>query len=327
MGRRSKTESIARVLCALLDQRTWRQAELARHVGVSSSTVGAILRDLRSGGIPLECESEHPHNYWSVPKSWFPNAVVIEGKDAAELIRLLLRLEQSSARDEFVRTLMTSAGVQAKPSVSVGPTPVDDSVLRALEDAIGGERAVEIRYAGGESRSWRHITPAHIELRPRPRMIAYCHDSCAAKWYRLEKVERVQSSKRAAVLLSPGEIAAFKRDSVDGYRDPSHDGELTFEVVGSDAAWVQSNLPSGVRFKKVSDGILVSASAAGREPLARLAVGLGASVRSMSPALAERVAALARGALEQIERARAAELQTIEPKLNRRSARAIRGPK
>ena len=46
MGARSSTETALRVLAALLDEPTWKQAELARHVGVSTQTVKRCLEEL-----------------------------------------------------------------------------------------------------------------------------------------------------------------------------------------------------------------------------------------------------------------------------------------
>lgn len=42
MGQRSNTETIVAILKAFLDQRTWKQADLARLVGVQPATIDAL---------------------------------------------------------------------------------------------------------------------------------------------------------------------------------------------------------------------------------------------------------------------------------------------
>jgi hypothetical protein len=72
VGARSNTETIVAILEAFLDRRTWRKAELACHLGVTTSTIHKRLCELQPHGIPLSEEREHPHVYWSVPKTWYP---------------------------------------------------------------------------------------------------------------------------------------------------------------------------------------------------------------------------------------------------------------
>ena len=61
MGQRSNTETIVAILKAFLDKRTWKQADLARHIGVQAATIHKRLMELRAAGIPLHDEKEHPH--------------------------------------------------------------------------------------------------------------------------------------------------------------------------------------------------------------------------------------------------------------------------
>ncbi|MGO9708526.1 MAG: HTH domain-containing protein, partial [Polyangiaceae bacterium] len=60
MGQRSQSETLAAILKAFLDQRTWKQADLARHVGVQTVTIKKQLDELRASGVPLESEKDHP---------------------------------------------------------------------------------------------------------------------------------------------------------------------------------------------------------------------------------------------------------------------------
>ena len=72
VGQKSRTETVAAVLSALLGRRLWSQAELAREVGVRTQTLHTLLGELQAGGIPITTEKQHPHIYWRVPKDRFP---------------------------------------------------------------------------------------------------------------------------------------------------------------------------------------------------------------------------------------------------------------
>src|SRR5690349_17839899 len=92
MGRRSGTVTISHVLVAFLEQKTWRQAALAKRVGVARKTLVRVLNELREAGMPLEQDEDPPQVFWSVPKNWFPGAVAFHDEDLVDLARLLQRL-------------------------------------------------------------------------------------------------------------------------------------------------------------------------------------------------------------------------------------------
>ena len=102
MGQRSNTETIVAILKAFLDQRTWKQADLARHVGVSAATIHKRLEELRANGIPLASEKEHPHVYWSVPKTWYPGGVLFTGEQLTQMFRQLSPISRSQSRDKLL---------------------------------------------------------------------------------------------------------------------------------------------------------------------------------------------------------------------------------
>src|SRR5205814_1411420 len=58
MGQRTSTESIVAIVQAFLAQRTWRQAELARHVGVQTPALRRRLNELARLGFPLTSDEE-----------------------------------------------------------------------------------------------------------------------------------------------------------------------------------------------------------------------------------------------------------------------------
>jgi len=89
VGQRSSTETVVAILKAFLDVRTWKQADLARHIGVQSATLHKRLVELRASGIPLDDEREHPHVFWSVPKSWYPGGVLFTSDQVTEMFRQL----------------------------------------------------------------------------------------------------------------------------------------------------------------------------------------------------------------------------------------------
>jgi predicted DNA-binding transcriptional regulator YafY len=97
VGQRSNTETIIAILKAFLDQRTWKQADLARHVGVAPATIHKRLVELSESGVPLESEKDHPHVFWSVPKSWYPGGVLLTGEQMAQVLRQLSHLPKQSA--------------------------------------------------------------------------------------------------------------------------------------------------------------------------------------------------------------------------------------
>src|SRR5580700_6801604 len=102
MGQRSRTETVAAVMAALLVRRSWSQAELAREVGVRTEALRTLLEELRASGVPLVSEKDHPHVYWSVPKTWFPGGVLFKQEDVPDLVRLFRRLPRSKARDRLL---------------------------------------------------------------------------------------------------------------------------------------------------------------------------------------------------------------------------------
>ncbi len=84
MGRRTSSETIAKIIMALLERRTWTQAALARRVDVKPRTIRTQLLDLLQAGVPLEREEDHPHVYWSVPRGWFPGGHVLDDEQIAQ---------------------------------------------------------------------------------------------------------------------------------------------------------------------------------------------------------------------------------------------------
>jgi DNA-binding HxlR family transcriptional regulator len=76
MGTRSASKSVVDILRAFQECRTWRQVDLARHIGVEVRAVRRRLLELEDVGLlALSMDREHPHVYWSVRKGWFLDKV------------------------------------------------------------------------------------------------------------------------------------------------------------------------------------------------------------------------------------------------------------
>ncbi|MCA9641816.1 MAG: winged helix-turn-helix transcriptional regulator, partial [Myxococcales bacterium] len=196
MGARSSTETALRVLAALLEQRTWKQAELARHVGVETQTVKRCLEELEAAGVPLESEKDHPHVYWSVPRSWLPDGVNLPRQLLADLLRRVAR-GATSTDDRLLHHLVSAApGLsdiveRVRASHMADGTGFSSSMMAALEDAWDSH-AVLLTYRKHRKAPLeaRVCSPACFVDRHR-HLLARCHATGVAKRFRLDRIERV----------------------------------------------------------------------------------------------------------------------------------------
>src|SRR5580692_10292704 len=116
MGKRSATKSIVGIFGAFITKRTWSQAALARHLELSPEAVRKILQEIdESGKIPLTSEKDHPHVYWSVPKTWFPGGVYYKAEEVPALLRQLSHLRRSKARERLLEIALDQLSVHAEP--------------------------------------------------------------------------------------------------------------------------------------------------------------------------------------------------------------------
>lgn len=107
MGQRSATKSVVAAMVAFMEHRTWKQADLARALGFARpEAVRNVLRELQESGIPLECQKDHPHVYWRVPKNWYPGGVLFKAEHVPELLRQLSHAPRSKARDRLLALAM-----------------------------------------------------------------------------------------------------------------------------------------------------------------------------------------------------------------------------
>ncbi len=306
VGQRSNTETIVAILKAFLDHRTWKQADLARHVGVSTAALHKRLVELQSEGVPLTSEREHPHVYWSVPKQWYPGGVVFTSEQVTELLRQLLRLPQSKGRGRLVETLR---GALPRPSggvhiVAPESTAREEEHLPTLEDAA--ERRVSLRFryytATSGKEGSRHASVHRVRVGPPARFVATCHRSGTIKWFRVESVSDARLDEAEPYRHAADDaVEAFLRESLDGFHEGTAPALHAFFVCDPDARWVARNLMEGMRAEEVPGGIRVSIETAALDRLARYVVGLGGSSKPLTGSLAREVERLARGALKAIE--------------------------
>ncbi len=306
MGQRSTTETVVTVLQAFLQQRSWKQADLARHADVTVAALRKHLNELTASGFPLEREVEHPHVWWSVPKGWFPGAVLFDSESVPELLRQLSRLPRSAARDRLIRRIIEAA--PRRPTIAPDgptvltrqPTESEETYLPLAEDAANRRICLAFKYftMSRGAVEWRDASVQRVVIGPPARFVAVCHRDGALKWFRLDNVlgARLDDSvpHRAA---DPARVEAMLKESVDGF----HQGDTltcSFFVRAPESRWVERNLPGSMTADVVPGGLRFTTTTAGVLRLARHVVGLGAAARAETPELALLVAELARGALQ-----------------------------
>lgn len=305
MGQRSSTDTIVILFQAFLDNRTWKQAELARRAGVSSQVVRKRLEELSSQGVPLERVEETPHVFWSVPKGWFPGAVLFDSESVPVLLRLLSRLPQSKDRERLIRRILEAAPrpapdpLKAPAVLTPRSSESEETYLPLVEDAATRRVCLEIKYhsSGRDDAEWRNVSVQSVVLGPPTRFIAFCHKTKALKWFRLDNVRRAQFDQNEPFReAEPGRVDAMLKESVDGF----HQGgpvRCSFLVREPECGWVENNLPVVMTPEKTPGAMRFTTTTAGVLRLARFVVGLGAAAQAETPELAQLVEELARGAL------------------------------
>jgi predicted DNA-binding transcriptional regulator YafY len=306
MGRASKDDTIAGIYHAFLSQRTWRQAELANFVGVSTRAIRQRLTELSTRGMPLQSEDDPPHVYWSVPKSWFPGGITLTAEEATQTLRELWLLPKSVRRDrviaKLVRSLQQGDGLRAagEAVVPMAASAIEARQREVIEESLLSRSAVRVRYFSAHrgALEWRHISPVRLVAGPPLRLVAWCHRSDGLRWFRVDgMVEAALDASEPLRPASPDAADKFIAESADGYRDESPVMEHIFVVYAPDARWVGRNLLAPMTAQPIENGIRVAAKTAGVLPLARFVVGLGASAAAETSPLREIVRELARGAL------------------------------
>ena len=292
---------------AFLEQRTWSQADLARRLEMTTPAVRDKLKELQPV-FGLECQKDHPHVYWSVPKNWFPGGVIFKREQLPDLLRLLLRMAQGKARDAVLDTILKNLpreerdGDLAATVVSPAAVASEDAYLSVVEDAARKKTALRLRYftASRGDVATRHASVHRVVTERPARFIATCHRDGTLKWFRVENMFAAEldphQEYRAATKQT---VDAFHRASTGGFNAGGTPELHTFVVRPPEARWVQNNLLSNMTHEPISQSrIRVSVETNAIQQVARFVVGLGAAATAETPALASAVAELARGALD-----------------------------
>jgi predicted DNA-binding transcriptional regulator YafY len=313
VGQRSPTDTLAGIYQSFLAHHTWKQAELAREVEVRPATLHKILTQLQSQGMPLTCEKEHPHVFWSVPPHWFPGSVFFKQEEVPELLRQLRRVPDGRSRAKLLALLLerlprstaalgpssASAPVVVPPAAS----PDEERHLAMVEDAANQRTTLHMRYlsAGRVDESRRYASVHRVLLGPPARFVGTCHRDGKLKTFRVDGI--LDASLDAREGYRAKEDAVIERylaESVDGFHDEGPPVELSFVVRDPEARWVKKNLLDGMRAETIPRGIRVTAHTAALRRIAQYVVGLGAAATPETAALAKEVTTLAQGALQAI---------------------------
>jgi predicted DNA-binding transcriptional regulator YafY len=302
VGSRTNTETIVAILKAFLDRRTWKQADLARHVGVSAAAIRKRLGELQTNGVPLESEKDHPHVYWSVPKTWYPGGVLFTSEQVTQVLRLLSRVPASKARDVVVDSL-----IKALPNrpASAAVVPAESSAreqqhLPVVEDAANQNVVMRFSYftANRGSETSRVASVQRVLLGPPARFVALCHRTGKLKWFRIDNMSDSKLEPAERFRAADGEqLDAYLSASLDGFHDGTAALEHVFFVREPEARWVARNLLDEMQCDEVPGGIRVTVKTSALPRLARYVVGLGAATKPLTPELEAEVATLAKGVL------------------------------
>lgn len=304
MGRRSATETTGAIFVAFLNERTWRQADLARRVGISTKALRPHLDALVRAGVPLE-RDEDDGVFWSVPRGWFPEAVALPRASVLELLRLLKRSPKSPTRDKLLAKILGASSGEAAvgrgaDTVASGQLSGDEHHLDAVQDAADRRVALELSYfsASRGALSSRHVSVQRVHPGPKTRFVALCHRTGDLKWFRVDSIVRARLDEGHPYREADAALlATFERGSADGFNQGETPRELRFFVAAPEARWVERNLLDGMKAEQVEGGIRVAIVTASPIAVARYVVGLGGLARPETPELARLVVELARGAL------------------------------
>jgi predicted DNA-binding transcriptional regulator YafY len=177
----------------------------------------------------------------------------------------------------------------------------EEDYLAVVEDAAAQKRTLWFRYftASRGQMSTRHAS-VHRILPGRPaRFVATCHREDKLKWFRVENILSAHLDPQEAYRGEGNKaIDNFLRASVEGFNAGGAAAELSFVVREPEARWVPNNLLSTMKVEPLPNGrIRVTVETNAILQVARYVVGLGAAATAETPALAEAIEVLARGAL------------------------------
>jgi predicted DNA-binding transcriptional regulator YafY len=303
MGRRTHTETLAKLLVAFLEEPVWKQTDLERRCGVSRRAIRTRILDLRDAGVPVEREEDHPHVYYSVSPGWFPGrGTGLESLDHVQVARLLSRLPRSASRDKILSRLVETA-FGAPAEANADAVDVEDRILSMLEDSA--KRSVPIRMgyytASRGEPGVRTVSVQRILYGPRTRFLAFCHRSSKLKLFRADGVTNPELDSSVTYLqANPRDVEALVNSSLDGFAGASDAVLCSFVIRSKEAHWIVRSLPVGAApsTSEQPHGVRVDLRTTATDILARYLTGLGAMVSQIEPdALRQLVQKIARDAI------------------------------
>jgi predicted DNA-binding transcriptional regulator YafY len=299
MSRRSAAETVGKIYWAFLESQTWRQADLARRVGVSTRALRARLDEL-SSDLRLECDDEPPDMMWSVPKGWFPQGVALTQEEVGQILRFIARAERSPTRDSLMRRLVRASALK---TTEPNRTEMDgaEPILAVLEDGLEKHAAVRMLYVTAQTgiESWRHVSVQRVAYGAKTRFVGYCHKARDLRWFRVSRVREARLDQSMPYVRAElARVDGLLTQSVDGWADGGPPVRVSFVVVGDDARWVPGSLPcEGLAVDTCDGGVRIHGTTGGLKVLARFVAGLGGAALVETSELGERVQELAIGTL------------------------------
>lgn len=304
MGRQAAGKTLASLVVAFIAQPTWKQKDLERRASVGRRAVQQALFALQEAGLPLEREEDHPHVYWSVPRSWQPGrGTGLRPVDHLAVTRLVARHPRTAERERMLAKLTESAFGRAPMAPNHAAGDVADEILEALEASIENRAPVRMNYftASRDHRSLRTVSVQRVVYAPYTRFVAYCHSRNGLRWFRADRVSNIQHDTSFTFLqVDAKEVDRFVEGSIDGYAAPGDPIACTFFVRDRESRWVIKNLPRELTpmVDAAPDGHRVVVWTTATEILARYLAGLGDAARVLQPPeLRARVLDIARGVL------------------------------
>ncbi|HPB96686.1 MAG TPA: WYL domain-containing protein [Polyangiaceae bacterium] len=302
MGQGSAAETVAAIFLAFVEQRTWRQAELAQRIGVSVPWLRRRLLSLQTAGMPLERDDETPQVYWSVPRGWFPGGIVLTGEQVVDLLPIVLRAPKSKRQQRVLRLLAGSGlDVSSQQTVVTGTlTALEDSVLGVLEQGAATKTVTRLRYQSHSDAvaHWRHVSVQRVMVGQPVRFVGLCHKATQLRWYRLDRVSAAElAGQEPWQSVSVEVLDKFISESVGGFHGGETARTLCFSVRDPESRWVADNLPAGWQGKFTENGLEVQAQSASLHQVARFVVSLGEAALCETNELQAEVQRLALGAL------------------------------
>lgn len=300
MGQRSATESLAAVVQAFLTQRTWKQAELARHVDIGVPALRKHLLSLQAAGVPLSDEKDPPHVYWSVPKTWFPGGVLIPSIEVETLLRHLARLPRSKDRDRLLRLVVDASHQQLPSVIPRDSSDGEERHLAVIETAAARSKPLRFRYysASRGADGLREASVHRVFVGPPARFVATCHRSGSLKWFRVDNVTDSSVDDQAKFRpVEDAELDTVVAGSLEGFMGEGPKEAHAFFVREPDARSVVKNLLQGMRVEDARGGVRIRIETTAIMRLARYVVGLGAAATVETESLRAAVRELAAGVL------------------------------